>query len=89
MNVHLGPVLEEFVQQLIASGYYQSQSEVVRDGLRLLKEQQDIRQARLVELRKEITIGSKEIDQGKLHGGEEVFAEIRKTNAARRKKTQR
>src|ERR1035438_2485544 len=38
MNVNLGPVLDGFIAELLKSGMYQSQSEVVREGLRLLKE---------------------------------------------------
>ncbi|MCC5619338.1 type II toxin-antitoxin system ParD family antitoxin, partial [Nostoc sp. CHAB 5836] len=43
MNVHLGDTFDKFVAELIAGGLYQSQSEVIRDGLRLLKEREDIR----------------------------------------------
>ena len=85
MNVHLGPVLEQFVQSLIESGYYQSQSEVVREGLRLLKEQQDVRQARIEELRREIASGSAQIDRGEVFDGPSVFAELRsRTEGLRR-----
>lgn len=86
MNVHLGPVLEQFVQSLIESGYYQSQSEVVREGLRLLKEQQDVRQARIEELRREIATGTEQARRGELVDGDSVFAEIRQMSAEARKK---
>ena len=43
---------------------YQSQSEVVREGLRLLKERQELKQLRLAELLKEIAIGSEQADRG-------------------------
>ncbi len=39
MNVHLGETFDKFVAELIASGEYQSQSEVVREGLRLVVSQ--------------------------------------------------
>ena len=38
MNVSLTPELEQLVQEKVASGLYQTASEVVRDALRLLKE---------------------------------------------------
>jgi putative addiction module CopG family antidote len=38
MNVNLGPVLVQFVAELLKTGHYQTQSEVLREGLRLLKE---------------------------------------------------
>ncbi len=43
MNVSLTPELEQLVQEKMASGLYQTASEVVRDALRLLKER-DMRQ---------------------------------------------
>lgn len=57
MNVHIGETLEKFVQDLIQTGLYQSQSEVIREGLRLLKEREDLRNLRLEELRSEIRKG--------------------------------
>lgn len=38
MNVSVTPELEQFVQDLVASGRYRSASEVFRDGLRLLEQ---------------------------------------------------
>ena len=43
MNVSLTPELEQLVQDKVASGLYQTASEVVREALRLLKER-DMRQ---------------------------------------------
>jgi antitoxin ParD1/3/4 len=37
VNVHLGSVFDEFVADLLKGGQYQSQSEVLREGRRLLK----------------------------------------------------
>ena len=56
MNVHLGTTFDQFVAELVDSGLYQSQSEVIREGLRLLKEREDLRKMRMEELRKEIQI---------------------------------
>jgi len=38
MNVSMTPELEQFVQELVATGRYNSASEVFRDGLRLLEQ---------------------------------------------------
>jgi len=38
MNVSVTPELEQFVQELVASGRYHSASEVFREGLRLLEQ---------------------------------------------------
>ena len=84
MNVNLGPVFDQFVSDLLKTGLYQSQSEVLREGLRLLKEREELKQLRLAELRKEIAIGSVEADRGEFVDGEAVFAEIRKRSAERK-----
>ena len=84
MNVNLGAVLDNFIAELLNTGLYQSQSEVVREGLRLLKEREDLKNLRLVELRKEIAIGSEQADRGEFVDGEEAFAEIRRRSAGRK-----
>jgi antitoxin ParD1/3/4 len=78
MNANLGPVLEEFVAELLESGLYQSQSEVVREGLRLLKEREDLKKLRLRELRKEIALGSQQADRGEFVDGPEALRKIRR-----------
>jgi antitoxin ParD1/3/4 len=49
MNVSLTPELEKLVQEKVASGLYQTASEVIREGLRLLKERDDRQTAALRE----------------------------------------
>jgi antitoxin ParD1/3/4 len=61
MNVSLTTELEKWVQSKVESGMYTSASEVIREGLRLLKEQEVLREIRLTELRREIQQG---IDSG-------------------------
>ena len=61
MNVSLTTELENWVQSKIESGMYTSASEVIREGLRLLKEQDTLKEIRLAELRREIQKG---IDSG-------------------------
>jgi antitoxin ParD1/3/4 len=85
MNVHLGPAFDEFVADLLKSGYYQTQSEVLREGLRLLKEREEVKQMRLAELRKEIAVGSEQADRGQFVDGPEAFAKIRRRSAQRKK----
>lgn len=57
MNVNLTPQLEELVRQKVASGMYSSASEVVREALRLMDEQDRLRATRLVELQQDILAG--------------------------------
>ena len=86
MNVNLGPVFDQFVAELLSSGLYQSQSEIVREGLRLLREREQLKQLRLAELRKQINIGSEQADRGECVDGEEAFAEIRRPSAERKQR---
>ena len=86
MNVHLGSAFDEFVAGLLKRGYYQTQSEVLREGLRLLKEREEIKQLRLAELRKEIALGGEQADRGELVDGPEAFAKIGKRSAQRKKR---
>ena len=64
MNVSLTPELERLVNKKVQSGMYSSASEVVREALRLLKEQGELRQRRLEDLRKEIGIGLEQLNRG-------------------------
>jgi antitoxin ParD1/3/4 len=65
MNVNLGETLEQFVADLLKTGHYQSQSEVLREGLRLLKEREELRAARLAQLRGEIDKGLSDLENGR------------------------
>jgi antitoxin ParD1/3/4 len=84
MNVSLTPELEQFVQSRVASGLYQTASEVVREGLRLLEEREQARATALEELRAKIRRGIEQADRGELLDGDAVFEEIRQLSARRR-----
>ena len=85
MNVNLGAVFDNFIADLLKTGLYQSQSEIVREGLRLLKEREELKNLRLGELRKEIAVGSDQADRGEFVDGEKAFAEIRRRSAGRQR----
>ena len=57
MNVNLTPQLEELVRAKVASGMYTSASEVVREALRLMDEQDRLRAAKLEQLRDDVRHG--------------------------------
>jgi antitoxin ParD1/3/4 len=57
MNVNLTPQLEELVRSKVASGLYTSASEVVREALRLMDEQDRLREAKLTQLRSDVRQG--------------------------------
>ena len=85
MNVNLGTVFDKFIAELLKSGMYQSQSEVVREGLRLLKEREELKKLRLAELRKQIAIGSEQADRGEFVDGPQAFAKIRQLSNQRKR----
>ncbi len=66
MNVSLTPELEQLVNDKVKSGLYNSASEVVREALRLLKEQDALKAYRLEELRREIAVGIAQADRGEV-----------------------
>ena len=74
LNVSLTPELEHFINTRVSSGRYQSASEVVREGLRLLEEQDERRQAMLRDLQNRITVGLEEARRGEFLDGEQVMA---------------
>jgi antitoxin ParD1/3/4 len=57
MNINLTEKLEEMVRNKVSSGLYNSASEVVRDALRLMQEQDTYRAVRLGQLQQEIQRG--------------------------------
>ena len=59
MNVSLTRELERLVNDKVKSGMYQTASEVVREGLRLLKQRDHLQ-----ELRREIEMGFEAMERG-------------------------
>ncbi|MBA4391680.1 MAG: type II toxin-antitoxin system ParD family antitoxin [Syntrophus sp. (in: bacteria)] len=57
MNINLTPHLEDIVKQKLASGGYASASEVIREALRLMEEQDHVRAIKLEQLRQDIRDG--------------------------------
>ena len=57
MNISLTPTLEKFVQDKVASGLYNSVSEVIREALRMMASKDKISQERIAQLNKEIEEG--------------------------------
>jgi antitoxin ParD1/3/4 len=64
-NINLTEHLNRFVERQLSSGRYDNASEIVREALRLLEEQEDEWQAKLNGLRQAAKLGFDEIDQGK------------------------
>jgi len=69
----VGEHFEQFIKQQVEGGRYASASEVVRDGLRLLEEEQQRREATLEALRTEVKKG---LASGKGKPAEEVLGRL-------------
>jgi antitoxin ParD1/3/4 len=80
-NVSLTPELERFVTRKVESGLYSSQSEVVREGLRLLIDQERMVEAKLDRLRAEIAPGLAQARRGELLDPEEVVDMLQRRRA--------
>lgn len=78
MNVSLTPELENLVNEKVKSGLYNSASEVIRESLRLLQEQDMLKQIRRDELRREIMLGVEQIRNGEFtsYQSEEDFERL-------------
>ncbi len=57
INVNLTPELEGLIRQKVSSGRYNSASEVVREALRLMEAEDQLRAAKLQQLRHDIQEG--------------------------------
>ena len=84
MNVSLTTELEQIIDQKVKDGLYNSASEVVREGLRLLHQRDEMREAKLNALRVEIQKGIDDLEAGRYRDGAEAMAEIKERLLARR-----
>ena len=85
MNVSLTPELEKLVESKVRSGRYQSASEVIREGLRLLDDQDRLRMAQLDEVRRKIQIGIDQLDRGEGIDGATILAKLKQSSGGVRK----
>lgn len=72
-TLSITPEQDAFVSSCVESGRYQSASEVVRAGLRLLEDQENLRAAELQRVRSQIREGSEQLDRGDVFDGDTVF----------------
>ena len=86
MNLSLTPDLERFVQRKVASGRYNSASEVVRAALRVLEENEQVRQIEIANLRQKIQEGLDSLDRGESIDGDESLRRLRRLSARRRRR---
>ncbi len=78
MNISITSELENFINAKVKSGMYNSASEVVREALRMLAEEDEMRKNRLEKLRAEIQVGLDQVERGEVFSAEEVEARLDK-----------
>lgn len=79
ISADLGEKLEAVVNDLVANGRYNSKSEVLREGVRLVQE----REAALARIDAALAEGLADIRAGRTRPAEEVFAELRARHTAK------
>ena len=72
ISADLGTQLESFVTKLVETGRYNSKSEVLREGIRLIQE----REARLAVLDQALARGLADADAGRVKPADEVFSRL-------------
>jgi antitoxin ParD1/3/4 len=72
ISADLGTHLEGVVNELVSTGRYNSKSEVLREGVRLVQE----REQRLAALDAALAKGIADADAGRVKPAEEVFARL-------------
>ena len=82
MNVSLTPELEKFVDNKVESGLYNNASEVVREGLRLLKEHDELRKKYAAQIER----GWQQAQRGEVVDGEKAMVAARERIKAKAKK---
>ncbi len=72
ISADLGEKLESYVSQLVAAGRYNSKSEILREGVRLIQD----RETRLAALDASIARGLADAEAGQTKRADEVFERL-------------
>jgi len=87
MNVSLGTKWDQFVEGKVQSGDFQTASEVIREGLRLLEKEELLKKLSvrsLAELETRLMEAAESLDAGRGVESEAVFGRLRQRSKARR-----
>lgn len=87
MNVSLGSRWDQFVEGKVQSGDFQTASEVIREGLRLLEKEELLKRlsvGSLAELESRLLKAAESIDAGRTVDGEAALERLRRRSKTRR-----
>lgn len=73
ISADLGNQLESFIERLVAAGRYNSKSEVLREGVRLIQD----RETKFAALDVAVARSLEDVESGRTKPAEEVFARLR------------
>ena len=85
-NISLTPELDQFIDSRVESGLYESASEVVREGLRMLRHREELQQKQVERVRARIEKGWQESERGEVVSDVEVREHFERRSAQRRKR---
>jgi antitoxin ParD1/3/4 len=60
MHINLSPEMEQYLQNKVSTGFYSNASEVVRDAIRRMQEEDE----KLAALRAAVQVGDEQLDRG-------------------------
>lgn len=78
ISVSFTPEQAQFLADCVATGRYQSASEVVREAIRMLEDQETHRQIAIERAKQMLEVGACELDAGEEIESASVFAELAK-----------
>lgn len=77
LQLVLPPEMEAFVQRQLSSGKYRNLLDLILAAIKLLQQQDDIYQGRLLDLQQEAIVGWEDSQQGRVVDGPTAMAQIR------------
>ncbi len=87
MNVSISDSTLDRIRRKVESGRYLSLDDVLDSALALLDERDDALERELAEMRESVRRGTEQADAGRVVPATEVFAELRRRNAASTERT--
>lgn len=63
MHIELANVDEKYIKDCVKNGYYRSEAEAVRDAVRRMREQEEIKRVRLLDA---VRLGMEDIEAGRM-----------------------
>jgi len=85
-NISLTPELDQFIDERVDSGLYESASEVVREGLRLLRHREDLQQKQIERVRAKIEKGWQQSERGEVVTETAARAHFQRRSGERRRR---